>query len=304
MQRQPRTVADRKNVAEEADEAHCRKEGVPRPDRAKVRLDVLLAGLLEPALFGALFGEGFDQRQPVQVLLKTCVDFAESVARLAVDRLNTHIKIARQEEDDADRKERNQPEPYIQPDQNPGDNEETEQVSDDRIDALKTELLQHIDVAHRPRGQVADAIVAEVGERLPLQFGIDGIAQVEDEPLADALEDDPFDGVQQRCQPLNCEHQQQRGHQHSDALLHDHDIDDVFPDQRVRRAERCRDQQQNDPEHDLFAVWAQVGEQAAQDIDIGSASDSGGLVGLSGGIQGLSQNELLDTNRYRIRKGH
>ena len=83
--------------------------------------------------------------------------------------------------------EGHQRQPPVHPEHHDHDADEREHVAEDRDDAGREEIVQHVDVGGDARHQPADRIAVVVAEVEPLQMAVDRHPQVEHDPLAGQL---------------------------------------------------------------------------------------------------------------------
>ena len=143
--------------------------------------------LVEPREVQRFAPEQLHRRHPGDVLLQKRVDARDPAAHDAVRLADVAPEPLRDEDDERQHGEGDQRQPPVHPQHHAHDADEREHVAEDRDDAGREQIVQHVHVGGDARHQPADRIAIVVLQVEPLQVAVDRHAQVEHDALAGQL---------------------------------------------------------------------------------------------------------------------
>ena len=143
---------------------------------------------VEPGEVHPLPPEQLNRRHARDVLLQERVDSRDQAAHGPVGLADIAPEPLRDEEDERQHRERDQRQPPVHPQHHAHDAGQREHVAEDRHNARREQIVQHVHVRRHPRHQPADRIAIVVPQIELLQVPVDGHPEVVHDPLARQLE--------------------------------------------------------------------------------------------------------------------
>jgi hypothetical protein len=157
-------------------------------DRPHVHLPVLVVELREAGAVALLLAEGAHHAHPRERLLQVGGDRGDLLASEPVGAARRQPERDAPEEQDREGQEGHQGEARVEQDQDRGRADQHERGREERLDALRDELVERLDVVGDARDQHARLVARVEADREPLQVLEQLDAQVLERPLADPVD--------------------------------------------------------------------------------------------------------------------